>query len=275
MDTDAESRRISTAGYLSHAAITGLLAAVTGICLFVLAAYLVSGELGKRALDKGDLNSVLAYSRFGFDIDRPSKQHGMTAMCLAARDGNLEALRKLLNSGASANRQSRDGDTPLLLAIKHGRTAPAMELMASGADVSKSDAASLTPLMWCSLTGNMTVMEKALKRGADADAQDRNGNTALMLVVSRDEVRVPDALLLAVPTNGTQSDFERSPAWQEVSALFDRWNGEQAACIRLLRRFGANPKVRNNPGHDAAACYERMSRPEWIRLLRTPVKEGR
>jgi hypothetical protein len=230
---------------------------------------------GKRALDEGDLEKVAAYSRFGFDVNKQSEQHGMTALCLAARDGRLEALRRLLKVGANVNGRSREGDTPLLLTIKYGKTPLALELLAASADVSMRDAEGETPLMWCSLTGNTTVMEQALKRGAGVDAQDNDGSSALMLVVSRDTPELPDTLLFAIPSDGTQAAFERSPARRKVSEIFDGWNDEQKECTRLLRQFGASTKLKNKRGHDASTCYVRMSRPEWCRLLRGLPDEAR
>ncbi len=72
---------------------------------------------------------------------------GLTALLLAARDGNVEAVDALHDGGADINEVSAsDRTSPLLIATINGRWDVAMELLRRGADPSLASAAGGTPL---------------------------------------------------------------------------------------------------------------------------------
>jgi ankyrin repeat protein len=74
-------------------------------------------------------------------MDRPIQETlvrrtgGMTALLHAAREGQIEAAKALLDGGADINQQSADGSTPLVESLLNGHYDLAMELIKRGADV--------------------------------------------------------------------------------------------------------------------------------------------
>jgi ankyrin repeat protein len=90
----------------------------------------------------------------GPDVSRPpyrevlvGKTGGMTALLHAAREGNIEAAKALLDGDANINQVSADGTSPLLVALLNGQYDLAMVLLERGADPSiAADTDGVSPL---------------------------------------------------------------------------------------------------------------------------------
>ena len=155
----------------------------------------------------------------GADPNAATAAGGRSALMLAVRNGNLNAIRVLLASGADANRRA-DSETPLCACIgdSFGQTENmALLLLAKGADPNLKCAQGNSPLRKAlSYRGEDTVailltagarvddvteygetllidaarygpsrnVELLLKRGASVNAKDRFGTTALMVAIN-------------------------------------------------------------------------------------------
>ena len=74
-------------------------------------------------------------------------QGGLTALLFAVRQGHREAVRALLDGGASVNQVGAGSLTsPLLMAVVNGQFDLARELVERGADVTLANAGGVTPL---------------------------------------------------------------------------------------------------------------------------------
>ena len=75
------------------------------------------------------------------------KTGGMSALLYAAREGNIEVVRALLDGGADIDQVSGDGSSPLLIALMNGQFDLGMMLIERGADVNRAaDSDGLSPL---------------------------------------------------------------------------------------------------------------------------------
>lgn len=93
---------------------------------------------------------------------------GWPAADIAAGAGQTEVLRRLLDSGASAERPgSYDGRTPLHLAAMYNQTNTARLLIRRGANVNAFDRSGFTPLHLAALRGAAEVAEILIKHKAD------------------------------------------------------------------------------------------------------------
>jgi ankyrin repeat protein len=75
-----------------------------------------------------------------------STKGGMTALLHAARQGNIEAVRALVEGGANIDQVAADGTSPLLIAIINAEYDTALELIKLGANPNKAAFNGVAPL---------------------------------------------------------------------------------------------------------------------------------
>ena len=78
---------------------------------------------------------------------------GLTALTFAAREGDIDSARALLDGGADVNQTTEYGWTPLLTAINNRNYALASLLIDRGADVNRPNKGGWTPLYIATDTG--------------------------------------------------------------------------------------------------------------------------
>ena len=186
-------------------------------------------------------NDPLAAAKAGRRA-RASAMGGLSALHFAARNGQLDAARALIDGGADINQVNKaDQSTPLVTAASNGHFELAKFLLDKGADVNLANADGLTPLYatvearfaptsWSPtrLTEQESVtylqlMEAFLERGADPNA--RLGKKLWFRPSDHDDVWVGTA--------GTTA-FWRAAFANDVDAM------------RLLARRGADPNLASN-----------------------------
>lgn len=185
-----------------------------------------------RARDRGP--RPLSYD------DWVGNQGGMTALHYAARDGRVDAVRLLLDAGASVNERTLgDESTPLLVAVINGHYDLALELLERGADVTLASEDGATPLFatinaeWALRTWYpqptawqqqhatyLELMDALLERGADPNA------------------RVKTHIWYAAYNAGRMGvDYSgATPLWRAAYAT-------DVAAMRLLVKYGADPNT--------------------------------
>jgi len=143
--------------------------------------------------------------------------HGMTRLMLASREGDIAAVRSLINDGANVNATSIDpirgarGDkrrTPLMFASENGHIDVVNELLLHGADPNMKSAgikleynvnrntfnkmrskyfdecSGCTALMFASKEGHLDVVKALLTHKADPEIKDVHGLIALDLAIA-------------------------------------------------------------------------------------------
>jgi uncharacterized protein len=87
----------------------------------------------ERAITDGDLDAVRALVRSGADVDARDR-HGQTALMLAAHRGHRSIVELLVESGADLNVTAKYNLSALMLAIVAGHVPIALLLVSAGAD---------------------------------------------------------------------------------------------------------------------------------------------
>ncbi len=96
----------------------------------------------------------------------------------AARTGDLEQVKKLVEGGADVNVRDKEGATPLLWSLAMSKREVATYLIAHGADV-KASAGGVTPLHIAAALGMQDIAELLIAKGADVNAREDAGRTPL------------------------------------------------------------------------------------------------
>jgi uncharacterized protein len=190
---------------------------------------------GRRGGDDGNEPEPLGYAEL------VGAQGGLSALLLAARDGQEETVFALLDGGADINQVSTsDHTSPLLMATINGHFDLAKRLLDRGADVRLASDAGATPLygvlnmQWAPKArhpqpakymqqkiGYLELMDAILKAGADPNARLRK--SLWYTTYNRD--------LLGVDRTGA------TPFWLAAYTL-------DVPVMKMLLKYGADPNIR-------------------------------
>lgn len=109
-----------------------------------------------------------------FNVDTPNAS-GETATLIAARSGELETLRILLQAGANANTATSDGVTALMLAATHNDAELARRLLLADATIWARDRSGNSPILFAARSGSPETVRLLLTAGADPNAGNSSG----------------------------------------------------------------------------------------------------
>ncbi|MDY6980727.1 MAG: ankyrin repeat domain-containing protein [Pseudomonadota bacterium] len=121
---------------------------------------------------------------------------GRTALYLAAEQGDLDAVKRLINKGAVIDARDNCSWTPMMRAAQNGHLPVVRELLAAGAELNAQDKEGYNALILSVITGQQLVVEYLLEQGIKRDVQDdKLGWTALMWAAKEGRVELVDLLL--------------------------------------------------------------------------------
>jgi ankyrin repeat protein len=151
----------------------------------------------------------------------------------AARAGDLEKVRALIDQGATIDAQSERGETPLILAILEGHADVVELLIARGADVMARNERGLTPLHAAAYSGNVELARFLLDHGAALeDRANVSGATPLMEAAEQNHVGVAELLM----ARGADVSI---PDRDGFTPLTQAWAKKRTEMVRLLKQHGA------------------------------------
>jgi hypothetical protein len=157
---------------------------------------------------------------------------------LAARRGDIAAVRSLLDSGNPVDSVDDRGLTPLHAAAMAGQTEVAGLLLDRGADPNARAALQMTPLHFAAMLGRPEMTGLLARRGARTDASNSGGDTPLHLAADDKIVNVLVAAGASISTINTRGETPLHSARQGsvARALLDR-----GADVRIRNRAGLLP----------------------------------
>jgi ankyrin repeat protein len=125
--------------------------------------------------------------RAGVDA-KAANEYGATALYAAAEANADPAItKKLLAAGADPNVALFSNETPLMQAARVGNAETVRALLEGGADPNvKEKNGQQTALMWAAAGSHSDVTEALVRHKADVDARSKNGATALMFAARGD-----------------------------------------------------------------------------------------
>jgi ankyrin repeat protein len=136
------------------------------------------------AAKRGDAEAVRSLLDSGAKVDVAGAD-GMTALIWAAHRNDAETAALLLRAGADVKAANGYGATALYAAAANADPEIAAMLLAAGADANAHLLSGETPLMEAAERGNLETVRVLLSRGADPNAREANGGqTALMWAIS-------------------------------------------------------------------------------------------
>ena len=156
----------------------------------------------------------------------------------AARDADVDGLRKLIAAGSDVNAPEADGTSALLWASYQSSPEMVSELLKAGADPNAANAFGVTPLLQAARYGDAAVIDLLLKGGADIKASTRDGETPLMAASRAGSVDAVNTLLAA----GADPNAAES-LWDQTALMWATAEGHLDVVDALLKA-GANPNAK-------------------------------
>ena len=173
----------------------------------------------------------------------PEAMGGMTALLYAAREGHMQAVKALIETGANPNIVNADKFSPIVMAITNGHLDLAKYLLDHGADVKLATISGLTPLyavedvQWAphawfpqptveqEKTSHLELMKAILEKGADVNA--------------------------AISEKLWFRSFTNDYTWIDPAGATTFWRAAQSSdvpAMHLLVEHGADPKAITKAG---------------------------
>jgi len=229
---------------------------------------------------------------------------GLTALIFAAREGDIESARALLDGGARINQTTEYGWTPLLTAVNNRNYIVAKMLIDRGADVNVTNKGGWTPLYLATDNRNieggdypvpkpdldhLEIIRALLEHGANANARVRDntltrtiftmqwffedGATAFVRAAQSSDTELMKLLLeyradpfLATANGDTALTAAGGIGWVE-GVTYERSPQENVEAIRMLLDLGLNPNGANNEGRTALMGAALKGRNAAVQLL--------
>jgi hypothetical protein len=131
-----------------------------------------------KALELDDGRTITQLLRRGFDVNSASES-GQTPLFLALRSGSHQAVAALLSApDLKVDQANQANETALMMAALRGHLDWCKRLVERGATVNREG---WTPLHYAATGPNPQVTAFLLERGAQVDAPSPNGTTPLMM----------------------------------------------------------------------------------------------
>jgi ankyrin repeat protein len=229
---------------------------------------------------------------------------GLTPLVFAAREGNLEAAKVLLDAGADVNQTTEYGWTPLLVATNNRNYKLAAMLLERGADPNIANKGGWTPLYLATDNRNieggdypvpkpdmdhLELIKLLLDKGADPNLQVKEntlsrtiftmqwffepGATPFVRAAESSDVTLMKLLLAHGADPKIATDFGDTAltaaggiGWVE-GVTYERSPKENLEAVRMLLDLGLDPNWANKDGRTALMGAAHKGRNEVVQLL--------
>jgi ankyrin repeat protein len=170
---------------------------------------------------------------------------GWTAAMMAAREGSIEGVRALAESGANLNVQDPEGTTALIVAIINGHYDVAQVLVEKGADLNLADIKGMTPLY---AAVDMHTIPNTFGRPDPPPMVIAGAVDAVKMLLSHDakpDLPLSAPILKRVYNNGDGRLNAGATAFMRAA------RGGDLETMKLLQQAGADPKAVQKNGSTA------------------------
>jgi ankyrin repeat protein len=229
---------------------------------------------------------------------------GLTPLVFAAREGDLESAKLLIEAGAPINQVTEYGWTPLLTAVNNRNYQLAKYLLEKGADPNIANKGGWTPLYLATDNRNieggdypvpkpdldhLEIIRLLLEKGADPNRRVKDntltrtiftmqwffedGATAFIRAAQSSDTELMKLLLkygadpMAVTTLGDNAlTVSGGIGWVE-GVTYERSAKENFEAMKMLLDLGLDPNHTNNEGRTALMGAAMKGRPDVIQLL--------
>lgn len=183
----------------------------------------------------GDMNAVKSSLETGADIEATTAKEAQTALMLAAANSHSDIIRLLLFSGANIDAVNVQGWTTLMLAARDNNPEVVSLLISYGADVNHLSPDRWTALAEATSRGYTGIMRLLLACKADTESRSMHDWTPLMHAAFQGDSDAVELLLAA------GADMDVISLHDETALLLAAARKHTSICITLLAA-GCSPE---------------------------------
>jgi len=189
-----------------------------------------------------------------------------------AQDGDVAALRRLLDSGVPVDARDERRRTALLAATHANRIDAARLLIERGADVNAKDEIQDSPFLYAGAEGRLEILRMTIAAGADLNSTNRYGGTALIPAAHHGHVETVRELL----TTRIDVNHVNRLGWTALLEAIILGDGGAAhtEIVRLLVAHGAKLQLADAQGVTPLAHAERRGQHGIAQILRLAGARG-
>lgn len=193
--------------------------------------------------------------------------NGKTALMAAAKIGDSERMRALLEQGGDVNQPNRNGGTAIMYAVLSGKVEPVSLLLEHHAHADAVAKNGWTPLMIAAVKGYVDVARLLLEHGAEPNRADVYSWTPLMRAVYEQRPRMVRLLV-----ENDRTDVNRAGE-NGVTALHLAVARGDVDTVRVLLARDADPTIMDNSGRTALDFARQNDDMGLLRLMNAGQRE--
>ncbi len=247
-------------------------------------------QLFVNGVENKDIKLVEKAITNGLDVKGPLTQEGWTALMFAAQEGQVEAVKALIQAGAKLEATNKGGLTPLMIAAANDKFEAVVALVEAGADVNKmtkdyksaynfakdkkvlgylySKSVPCTPLVEAVLIGDINSVKNLINSGVNVNASTEKQPPALLYAARYAYPEITKILLSAGAKVNTMDSYGSTPIHDVVTSNKIYSFPEHIETAKILIKAGANVNLR---GKKRRPILIEAENPELVELL---IKAG-
>jgi ankyrin repeat protein len=209
-----------------------------------------AGQLAEellKAVNTGKLVEVEKALQAGIAPDQSLNDAGDRAIHIAAREGYLPIVDRLIAHGAKVDVKNKAKDTPLHQALRYGQVSTSLTLISNNADYTIKDGENRVALHIAAKSSLFLPAQSLLDRGANANVKDKWGSTPLLRSVNPVDknnkgIEINTRLITLLLEHGADPTIGTADAaWTPLHELADKGKAKE---LEIVAKAAKNLDVR-------------------------------
>ena len=213
----SSKKSISSIPKWAIASVAGIAVVVVGLIMFSPDKAVKTDEESQRPSPPAESKPVEPVAKAS-QPEPPTVKAPDISIHIAARDGNIEAVKQHLAAGTDVNAKGLGGITPLSDAAYYGRKEIMKLLIASGADANAKDYGGETPLDWAIRGKHTETADFLVKHGGKTGAELKGDEPVSKAATPETPTaKVPDTIYRAAQAGNIEAVKQHLAAGADVN----------------------------------------------------------
>lgn len=211
---------------------------------------------------KGYFNIANILIKYGANVNGLAPD-GMTPLMNAVYTNKTKIVQLLLENGASSNYILPDtSEAPIILAARNGNIEIVKLLLEYKCNPNNKDSGGLTALDWAIINGNTDAAEELINSPKiQLITKESESSKPMLLALQNNNFKIADALI-------KKGISPNSPAYDKMPLIVWCAKNNNVAAVKFLVEHKANSGLRDSLGQDALDYAEQNNNAQIIEILK-------